>query len=96
MAAGDRQKREDFQETCCIRSKIERKIGELVRHGLRQSRYIGLDKTELQALWTGAGVNLKHLFKLAEREVRPIQDALDRLFARSNQPIPLRELCTVV
>jgi hypothetical protein len=96
MTARDRQKREDFQETYCIRSKIERKIGELVRHGLRQSRYIGLEKTELQALWTGAGVNLKRLFKLAEGEVCLIQDALNRLFARNSQPMPLRELCTMV
>ena len=91
MATRERQEREDFQETYCIRSKIESKIGELVRHGLRQSCYIGLEKTELQTLWTGAGVNLKRLFKLAEGEVCFIQDALDRLFARRTANLYLYE-----
>ncbi|MFH1560410.1 MAG: IS1182 family transposase [Chloroflexota bacterium] len=95
IAARERQKTESFQETYRIRSKIERKIAEMITHGLRQARYIGPEKTELQALWTGAGVNLKRLFKLAKGDVRLLRGALDSLVARTSQPIPLRELCTV-
>lgn len=94
-AARQRQKTEAFRETYRIRSKLERKIAELTRHGSRQARYIGWEKTELQALWTGATVNLKRLFKLAEGDVRLLRDALESLFARANQPIPLPELCHV-
>jgi len=95
IAARARQKTESFQEAYRIRSKIERKIAELAHHGLRQARYIGTEKTEVQALWTGAGVNLKRLFKLAEGDVCLIRDALDNLFGRTSQPVPLRELCAV-
>ena len=95
IAARARQKTESFQEAYRIRSKIERKIAELAHHGLRQARYIGTEKTEVQALWTGAGVNLKRLFKLAEGDVCLLRDALDSLFGRTSQPIPLREPCAV-
>jgi hypothetical protein len=96
VAARERQKTEAFHETYRLRSKLERKIAELTRHGLRQARYIGWEKTELQALWTGAAVNLKRLLKLAKGDVRLIRDALDSFLARTNQPVPLRELCTAV
>jgi hypothetical protein len=50
----------------CTRSKVERKIGEVVRHGIRDTRYLGGKKRQLQRLWTGAAVNLKRLFTLAQ------------------------------
>ncbi len=89
IAARERQQTESFQETYPIRSKVERKLAELVRHGLRQARYIGREKKELQALWTGAGVNLKRLFKLAKGDTCRLRGALDSLFARINQSMPL-------
>ena len=46
-----------------IRPPIERKIGELIFHGLRKTRYKGKRKSRLQALFTAAGVNLKRIFK---------------------------------
>ena len=48
------------------RSKVERKIGEVARHGIRDTRYLGGKKRQLQRLWTGAAVNLKRLFTLAQ------------------------------
>ena len=60
-----RQQMEGFTALYNLRSAVERIIGELVRHGLRQTRYIGERKRRLQRLWTAAAVNLKRLFTLA-------------------------------
>jgi transposase len=62
------------------RAKVERKIAELMRrHGLRQGRYLGLLKTEFQAVMTATMVDAKRLLTLAaanpERE-RAIRQAL--------------------
>jgi hypothetical protein len=95
IAARKRQKTESFREAYRIRSKVERKIAELVSHGLRQARYIGLEKTELQALWTGAAVNLKRLFKLAEGAEIHLREIADRLSACSDHAIPSPELDVV-
>jgi hypothetical protein len=51
-----------------LRSAVERKISELVHHGLRNTRYIGEQKRHFQRLWTAAAVNLKRLFTLAEEQ----------------------------
>ncbi len=56
----------EYKEMYCTRSKVERKIGELARHGIRDTRYLGGKKRQLQRLWTGAAVNLKRLFTLAQ------------------------------
>jgi len=64
--ACQRQQTDEFRELYRLRSHVERKIGELVAHGLRETRYLGAKKRQLQRLWTGAAVNLKRLFKLAE------------------------------
>lgn len=61
-----RQKSEEFRNLYRLRSAIERKQAELVRHGLRHTRYLGQRKRQLQRLWTAAGMNLKRLFKLAK------------------------------
>jgi hypothetical protein len=51
------------------RAKVERKISEVLRlHGLRQGRYFGEEKTELQALWTSSMVNAKRLFTLTAED----------------------------
>lgn len=58
------QKTEEFKEIYNkIRPPIERKIAELIYHGLRKTRYIGRRKSRLQALFTAAVVNLKLIFK---------------------------------
>ncbi len=64
-----KQKTDDFDEAYSLRSEVERKIAELMRHGLRQTRYIGTPKTALQGYWTAAAVNLKRLFKLFDGNI---------------------------
>ena len=64
--ARQRQQTDEFKELYCLRGRVEGKIAELVRHGLRETRYLEEQKRQLQRLWTGAAVNLKRLFKLAE------------------------------
>lgn len=66
QAARQRQQTDDFKNIYPLRSAIERKQAELVQHGLRDTRYLGRLKRQLQRLWTAAAVNLKRLFKLAE------------------------------
>jgi hypothetical protein len=61
-----RQETAEFRGAYRERAKVERKIAELIGHGLRQARYVGRPKKRLQALWTAAVVNLKRLFKLAK------------------------------
>jgi transposase len=65
-AARERQKTDEFRDAYRVRSDVERKQAELVRHGIRDTRYMGEPKRQLQRLWTGAMVNLKRLFTLAE------------------------------
>lgn len=96
IAARQRQQTEEFKEKYPVRSKVERKIAEVVGHGLRQARYIGRDKRELQALWTGAAVNLKRLFKLAEGDMRRLRDAIFSLLARSGRTMPFSRSVAVV
>ena len=58
------QKTEEFKEIYNQRRPpVERKIAELIFHGLRKTRYIGKRKSRLQALFTAAAVNLKRIFK---------------------------------
>jgi hypothetical protein len=64
QAARQRQPTAEFREQYRMRPAVERKQAELVRHGLRETRYLGHAKRQLQRLWTGAAVNLKRLFAL--------------------------------
>jgi len=58
------QKTEEFKKIYNQRRPpIERKIAELISHGLHKARYIGKRKSRLQALFTAAVVNLKLIFK---------------------------------
>jgi hypothetical protein len=60
----ERQKTEECKEIYNKgRPSIERKIAELIYHGLRKTRYIGKRKSRLQDLFTAAAVNLKRIFK---------------------------------
>lgn len=63
-----RQQTEEFDAIYRLRPAVERKIGELVMHGLRNTRYVGQSKRQLQRLWLGAVVNLKRLFTLAQAQ----------------------------
>ena len=78
-AARERQATEEFRGMYRERAKVERKIAELMEHGLRQARYIGRKKKRLQALWTAAAVNLKRLFKLAKGDALLVGRALARV-----------------
>ena len=60
------EQRRALREKLRPRAKVERKIAELVRpHGLRQGRYFGEEKTDLQAVLTATMVNAKRLFTLS-------------------------------
>jgi transposase len=83
-AARVRQETAEFKALYRERPKVERKIAELVGHGLRQARYIGRKKKRLQALWTAAVVNLKRLFKLAKGERMRLVQALVKVSAGSD------------
>jgi len=67
--ARERQRTEEFKKIYhSRRPAIERKIAELIYHGLRKTRYVGTRKSRLQALFTAAVVNLKRVFKAQENE----------------------------
>lgn len=60
------EQRRALREKLRPRAKVERKIAELARpHGLRQGRYFGEEKTDLQAVFTATMVNAKRLFTLS-------------------------------
>ncbi len=75
--ARQRQATPEFRELYRQRSRVERKQAEMVRHGLRQTRYLGKAKRWLQRLWTAAVVNLKRLFRLAEQRGVPLRIRLN-------------------
>ena len=68
QAARLRQQTEEFDLLYRLRAAAERKIAELAQHGLRETRYLGEPKRQLQRLWTGAAMNLRRLFYLAEAQ----------------------------
>lgn len=65
QALRQRQGTAEFQTWYRLRSRVERKQAELVRHGWRRTRYLGAVKRRLQRLWIAAAVNLQRLFRLA-------------------------------
>jgi hypothetical protein len=68
QAARLRQRTEEFDLLYRLRAAVERKIAELVQRGLRETRYVGEPKRQLQRLWIGAALNLRRLFYLAETQ----------------------------
>jgi hypothetical protein len=76
------QQSPEFDVLYRLRPAVERKIGELVRHGLRDTRYLGGPKRQLQRLWLGAAVNLKRLFTLAQAQGVDLHPLLSRLELR--------------
>lgn len=77
--ARQRQQTDEFQVLYRLRGRVEGKLAELVGHGLRETRYLGEQKRQLQRLWTGATVNLKRLFKLAQAKNADLGVVLARL-----------------
>jgi transposase len=80
QSARQRQQSEEFKKAYRLRAAVERKIAELVRHGLRLTRYVGHRKRQLQRLWLAAAINLKRLFTLAEArelDLHALLSALD-------------------
>jgi len=66
----------EFRDTYRKRAAVERKIADLVDHGLRRARYLGRVKVQLQNHWVGAVVNLKHLFRLFQGDTRQMRQVL--------------------
>ena len=74
-----KQTRPEFKEQYRKRAAVERKIADLVGHGLRRARYLGRAKIRLQNHWIGAVVNLKRLFRLCHTDLSPLQAGLASL-----------------
>lgn len=79
QAARIRQQTEEFDRLYRLRPAVERKIAELARRGVRETRYVGESKRQLQRLWLGAAVNLKRLFRLVEVHKADLVMLLSRL-----------------
>jgi hypothetical protein len=79
QAARLRQQTEEFDLLYRLRPAVERKIAELAQRGVRETRYVGEPKRQLQRLWTGAAVNLRRLFNLVEAQKVDLGMLLSRL-----------------
>ncbi len=76
------EQKRTLRERLRPRAKVERKISETLRlHGLRQGRYFGLKKTDLQAVITATMVNTKRLFTLADEDAKLAQALREELAA---------------
>lgn len=81
QAARAQQATPEFKETYRKRSAVERKIADLVGHGLRRARYIGRVKVRLQNQWVGAVVNLKRLFGLFQGDTARMRQVVTAMTA---------------
>lgn len=52
------QRTAEWQTAYRQRARIERTIAALIQHGMRQARYLGRAKTELQLLFTATAINI--------------------------------------
>ncbi len=76
QSARTQQATTEFKQTYRKRAAVERKIADLVEHGLRRARYLGRVKVRLQNHWIGAVVNLKRLFRLFQGDTRHMRQVL--------------------
>ncbi len=83
QAARARQQTAEFKKAYRLRPAIERKQAEQVQHGLRNTRYLGHSKRQLQRLWQAAATNLSCLFRLCESRQRDLNTLLAGLEAAS-------------
>ena len=81
QAARARQQTDEFKSAYRLRPAIERKQAEQVQHGLRNTRYLGHPKRQLQRLWQAAATNLSCLFRLCESRQQDLNTLLARLGA---------------
>jgi IS5 family transposase len=72
QAARERRQEADFPVLLKKRPTVERKQAHWNRRGGRRSRYFGLAKVRLQALWSAAGVNLDRLMVIGSAVSAPI------------------------
>jgi hypothetical protein len=79
QAARQRQQTDEFKDAYRLRPPVERTQAELVDHGLRNTRYLGHPKRQLQRLWQAAATNLSCLFRLCESRKRNLNVLLTRL-----------------
>jgi transposase len=79
QAARARQQTDEFKSAYRLRPAIERKQAEQVQHGLRNTRYLGHPKRQLQRLWQAAATNLSCLFRLCESRQKDLNALLVRL-----------------
>ena len=79
QAARQRQQTAEFKDAYRLRPAIERKQAELVQHGLRNTRYLGHPKRQLQRLWQAAATNLSCLFRLCDSRKQDLNAFLARL-----------------
>jgi hypothetical protein len=84
-----RQQTEEFDTLYRLRPAVERKIGELVMRGLRNTRYVGESKRQFQRLWLGAAVNLKRLFTLAQAQKVDLHVILSDLGPPKAEPMTM-------
>ena len=81
QAARAQQATAEFKDTYRRRAAVERKIADLVGHGLRRARYIGRVKERLQNHWIGAVVNLKRLFRLFQGDTGQMRQVVTAMNA---------------
>lgn len=75
QAARDRREKEDFPALMRERPKVERKQAHWNRKGGHRSRYMGMTKTRLQALWSAAVVNIERLMVVGPEVLAPARAA---------------------
>lgn len=75
QSARQRQSTSDFKEAYAIRAGVESTVSQAVRvSDLRQARYFGLPKTNLQHVITAAAINVRRVVSwLIEPSLRPTQ-----------------------
>jgi len=66
QAAAERRQQPDFPALMAQRPGVERKQAHWNHKGARRSRYYGLRKTRLQALWSAAVVNIERLMVIGQ------------------------------
>jgi len=84
QAAAERRRQPDFPALMAQRPTVERKQAHWNHKGGRRSRYFGLRKNRLQALWSAAVVNIERVMV----RCRPQKDVrVPRVFRRPGAPV---------
>ena len=85
-----RQQTDEFKQRYCLRLRVEGKQAKLVTHGLRNTRYVGEAKRNLQQLYLGAAVNLKRIAPLVKNK------GIDLLTILANSSNQLHQACSEI